>query len=52
MRNSGNPKGIKIINNLLRQNIFWIAKAIEKYLWLASNSLSLFLERKELIEHP
>ena len=52
MENSDNPSGTRIINNLTSPKYFLIASAIEKHLWLAYYSLSLFLERKELIEVP
>ncbi|MEA3496046.1 MAG: hypothetical protein U9R42_08425 [Bacteroidota bacterium] len=46
IRNPDNPLGTKIINNLTSPKYFPIAMAIKKYLWLASYSLSSFLERK------
>ena len=52
MKYSKNPLGTKLINNLTSSKHFLIATAIKKYLCLASYSLSLFLERKELIEAP
>ena len=52
MENSGNPTGTNITNNLAALKYFHIATAIKKYLCLASCSLYLFLERKELIEVP
>jgi hypothetical protein len=52
MKYSENPLGTKLINNLTSSKYFLIATAIKKYLCLASYSLSLFLERKELIEAP
>jgi hypothetical protein len=52
MGNSDNPKGTRIINNLTSPKYFRIATAIQKYLWLASYSLSLFLERKEFLKVP
>jgi len=52
MRNSENPTGTNIINNMTALKFFQIAKAIKKNLCLASYSLYLFFERKELIEVP
>ncbi len=52
MKYSENPLGTKLINNLTSSKYFLIATAIKKYLCLASYSLSLFLEKKELIEAP
>ncbi|MEA3496965.1 MAG: hypothetical protein U9R42_13145 [Bacteroidota bacterium] len=52
MKNSENPLGAKIINNLTALKIFSIATAIQKILCLASYSLSLFLKRNVFIELP
>ncbi|MEA3494511.1 MAG: hypothetical protein U9R42_00565 [Bacteroidota bacterium] len=52
MKNSENPLGTKIINNLTALKIFSIATAIQKILCLASYSLSLFLKRNVFIEPP
>ena len=52
MGNSENLTGTKIINNLTALKFLSIAMAIQKNLCLASCSLSLFLERNELLEVP
>jgi len=52
MKNAENPMGTNTINNLTALKFVSIAKAIQKNLCLASCSLYLFLERKELIEVP
>ncbi|MEA3496213.1 MAG: hypothetical protein U9R42_09285 [Bacteroidota bacterium] len=52
MKNSENPLGTKIINNLTALKFFSIANAIQKNLCLASYSLSLFLKRNVFIEPP
>jgi len=52
MKNSENPTGTNIIDNLTALKFVSIAKAIQKNLCLASCSLYLFLERKELLEVP
>ncbi|MEA3496035.1 MAG: hypothetical protein U9R42_08370 [Bacteroidota bacterium] len=52
MKNSENPLGTKIINNLTALKFFSIATAIQKNLCLASYSLSLFLKRNVFKEPP
>jgi len=52
MRNSVNPTGTNIINNLTSTKYSQIGMAIKKYLCFASYSLHLFLERNELLEVP
>ncbi len=52
MKNSGNPMGTNVINNLTALKFFSRATAIQKNLCLASCSSHLFLERKELSEVP
>ncbi|MEA3497317.1 MAG: hypothetical protein U9R42_14920 [Bacteroidota bacterium] len=52
MKNSENPLGTKIINNLTALKFCSIATAIQKNLCLASYSLSLFLKRNVFIEPP
>ncbi len=52
MKNSGNPMGTNVINNLTVLKVFSIATAIQKNLCLASCSSHLFPERKELLEVP
>jgi len=52
MKTPENPMGTNIITNLAALKFVSIATAIQKNLHLASCSLYLFLERKELIEAP
>ncbi|MEA3495925.1 MAG: hypothetical protein U9R42_07815 [Bacteroidota bacterium] len=52
MKNSENPLGTKIINNLTALKFCSIATVIQKNLCLASYSLSLFLKRNAFIEPP
>ncbi|MEA3497088.1 MAG: hypothetical protein U9R42_13760 [Bacteroidota bacterium] len=52
IKNSENPLGTKIINNLTALKFFSIATAIQKNLCLASYSLSLFLKRNVFKEPP
>ncbi|RLD45510.1 MAG: hypothetical protein DRI89_00770 [Bacteroidetes bacterium] len=52
MKNAENLTGTNIINNLTALKFVSIATVIQTNLCLASCSLYLFLERKELIEVP
>jgi len=52
MKNPENPTGTNIMDNLTALKFVSIATAIQKNLRLASCSLYLFLERKELLEAP